>query len=47
MHIICWKLFGEVDKGYLMIMMGVSGYMFLLVPAHPGSPGQRAIVVYV
>ena len=22
---------------------GVSGWMFLLVPAHPGSPGQRAV----
>ena len=33
----------EVDKGCLMIRMGVSGQMFLLVPAHPGSPGQRAI----
>ena len=22
---------------------GVSGWMFLLVPAHPGSPGERAI----
>jgi len=21
----------------------VSGWMFLLVPAHPGSPGQRAV----
>jgi len=33
----------EVDKGCLMIRMGVSGCMFLLVPAYPGSPGQRAI----
>ena len=24
-------------------MRGVSGWMFLLVPAHPGRPGQRAI----
>jgi len=22
---------------------GVSGWMFLLVPAHPGRPGQRAL----
>jgi len=33
----------EVHKGCLMIRMGVSGWMFLLVPAHPGSPGQRAV----
>ena len=33
----------EVDKGCLMIRMGVSGWVFLLVPAYPGSPGQRAI----
>jgi len=33
----------EVDKGCLMIRMGVSGCMFLLVPAYPGSPRQRAI----
>jgi len=33
----------EVDKGCLMIRMGVSGWMFLLVPAHPGSSGQRAV----
>jgi len=26
-----------------MIRMGVSGWMFLLVPAYPGSPRQRAI----
>ena len=24
-------------------MIGVSGWMFLLVPAYPGSPGQRAV----
>ena len=23
--------------------MGVSGWMFLLVPAYPGSPGPRAV----
>ena len=33
----------EVDKGCLMIRMGVSGWMFHLVPAHLGSPGQRAV----
>ena len=33
----------EVDKGCPMIGMGVSGWMFLLVPAYPGSPGQKAI----
>ena len=33
----------KVDKGCLMTRMGVSGWMFLLVPAHPGSPGKRAI----
>jgi len=26
-----------------MIRMRISGGTFLLVPAHPGSPGQRAI----
>ena len=33
----------EVDTGCLKITMGVSGWIFLLVPAHLGSPGQRAI----
>jgi len=33
----------EVDKGCLMIKMGVNEWMFLLVSAHPDSPGQRAI----
>jgi len=33
----------EVDKGCPMIRMGVSGWMFLLVPAYPGSPGSKAI----
>ena len=33
----------EVDKGCLMIGMGVSVWMFLLVPAYLGSPGQKAI----
>ena len=32
----------EADKDW-MIMMMVGGRVFLLVPAHPGSPGQRAI----
>ena len=27
----------------LMSRRGVSGWMFLLVPAHPGRPGQRAV----
>jgi len=27
--------------GWLMTMMSVSGWMFLLVPAHPGCPGQN------
>ena len=26
-----------------MIRMGVTGWMFLLVPAYPGSPGQKAV----
>ena len=26
-----------------MSRRGVSGWMFLVVPAHPGSPGQRAV----
>ena len=30
----------EVDKGW-RIRMGVSWRMFLLVPAYPGSPGQK------
>ena len=33
----------EVDKGCLMIRMGVNGWVFLLVPAHLGSPGQRVV----
>jgi len=32
----------EADKDRMMIRM-VGGWMFLLVPAHPGSPGQRAV----
>jgi len=31
----------EADKDWMMIRM-VGGYVFLLVLAHPGSPGQRA-----
>jgi len=31
------------DKGSTLTRMGVSGWMFLLVPAYPGCPGQRAI----
>ena len=31
------------DKGCPMIRMGVSGWMFLLVLAYPGSPGQKAV----
>ena len=34
-----WRKF---DKGCLIIRMGVSGRMFLLVPANPTSPVQRA-----
>jgi len=33
----------EADKGWLMITIGVSGWMFLLVLAYPGSPGKRAV----
>jgi len=33
----------EDDKGCPMIRMGVTGWMFLLVPAYPGSPGQKAV----
>jgi len=33
----------EVDKGYLTNRVGVSVWMFLLVPAYLGSPGQRAV----
>jgi len=31
---------GESRYGWLMTTMSVSGWMFLLVPAHPGFPGQ-------
>ena len=33
----------EDDKGCPIIRMGVSGWVFLLVPAYPGSPGQKAV----
>jgi len=32
----------EADKDWMMIRM-MGGWVFLLVPAHPGSPGQRAV----
>ena len=32
----------EADKGWMMIRI-VVGWVFLLVLAHPGSPGQRAV----
>jgi len=32
----------EADKDWMMIGM-VGGWVFLLVPAHQGSPGQRAV----
>jgi len=35
----------EAHKGRLMISIGVSGWTFLLLPAHPGSPGQMVVVV--
>jgi len=31
----------ETDKGWLMTTIGVSGWMFLLLPAHLGCPGQN------
>jgi len=33
----------EDDEGCPMIRLGVSGWMFLLVQAYPGSPGQNAV----
>jgi len=30
----------KADKGCLMIMIDVSGWMFLLLLAHPGSPDK-------
>jgi len=32
----------EADKDWMTIRM-MGGWVFLLVPAHPGSPGQRAV----
>jgi len=32
----------EADKDWMIIRM-VGGWMFLLVPAQPGSAGQRAV----
>jgi len=32
----------EADKDWTMIRM-VGGWVFILIPAHPGSPGQRAV----
>jgi len=34
----------EADKGWLLIRIGVSGWMFLLVLADLGSPRQRATI---
>jgi len=31
----------EADRDWMIGMVG--GWVFLLVPAHPGSPGQRAV----
>jgi len=31
------------DKGSTMIRMGVSGWMFLLVPTYPGCPRSKAV----
>jgi len=33
----------EDDKGCPMIRMGVSGWVFLLVPDYPGCPGPKAV----
>jgi len=33
----------EVDKGCLTTRMGVSGRVFLLVPAYPGSAGPTCL----
>jgi len=30
----------EADKGRWMTTVGVSGWTFLMVPAHPGCPRQ-------
>jgi len=33
----------EDDKGCPMIRLGVSGWVFRLVPAYPGCPGQKLL----
>ena len=33
----------EDDKECPMIRLGVSGWVFLLVPAYPGCPGQKPL----
>ena len=33
----------EDDKGCPMIRMGVSGKVFLPLPAYPGCPGPKAV----
>ena len=38
---VCWWL--GSDSWSTMIRMGVSGWMFLLVPAYPGCPGSKAV----
>jgi len=35
----------KIDKGRLMTRMDVSGWMFLLVLSHPGSPGHKKVKV--
>jgi len=37
----------EDDKGCPMIRMGVSGWVFLLVPAYPGCPGPKQIYFFL
>jgi len=34
---------GEVGSGRLVVGVDVGGWVFLLVPAHPGIPRQRAV----
>jgi len=33
----------KANKGWLTIRIGVSGWIFRLVPAHPGNLGQRVV----
>jgi len=45
---VCSQLFMFVMRELFIsvlrwIRMGVSGWMFLLVPAYPGCPGQTAV----